>query len=340
MIHSRHGCPPAVCGKTTAPLLNGDFPMPTPDPPELPRPKRDHRLSVPEGRVSFDLTLGRNRVRLLDLPTLWEPFVEERYAPFAEAVSATQRPSLTITCKEIPANTLIPLPPPGGITVLDLERLGPGSYQIRSHWQEGWIDLRRGEGELVLSSRVWDRFAMSLENFLRVTLQLLSLESESFLLHTAAVLEKGACHFFFGPSGAGKSTATAFSLPRPALSDDMVLVDLSRATPCARAVPFFMVYPPEKRLRGSFPIRGAFRLRQDSTDFLERLELARAVATISASVPFVHELGLSHVGLTELVVKLCNAAPVFDLHFTRSARFWKLIDALPQTLWASGSSQK
>ncbi len=52
------------------------------------------------------------------------------------------------------------------------------------------------------------------------------------------------------------------------------------------------------------------------------------MATVSASIPFVHELGLSHEGLTALVGRLCESVPVYDLHFTRSARFWDLIDAL------------
>lgn len=296
--------------------------------PRLPRERRDYRHPVPEGCCTFDLSLGRSRVRLVDLPTAWTPFVEEHYAPFALPPGDDSTPDLVIVCREEGPRTVVPLPPPDEITVIDVQSTGRRAFRLRSHWQDGWFDLEAGRGELVLTDRLWDRFAMSVENFLRVALQLLAVENGSFLLHGAGILEDAHCHFFFGPSGAGKSTATAFSMPREALSDDMVLIDVSGEEPFACAVPFFMVYPAEKRLKGEFPIRGAFRLRQDSEDRLSRLGLARAVATVSASVPFVHELGIPHTGLTELVGRFASRVPVYDLHFTKSARFWDLIRAL------------
>ncbi|RMG44718.1 MAG: hypothetical protein D6718_09460 [Acidobacteria bacterium] len=285
---------------------------------------RDRRQPVPPGRTTFELTLGRLRVRLVDLPTSWDPFVTEQYAPFAEVPQPGREADLVVRCREEPG-TFVPLPPPGEITRLLLEREGPRRFSVRSHWQKGYLDLDRGEGELVLGDRVWDRFSMSVENYLRIAAQLAAIEKGAFLLHTAGVLHRGRVYLFFGPSGAGKSTATALSAPREALSDDMVLVDTA-APVTAHAVPFFMVYPPEKRLRGAWPVAAALRLRQAAEDRLERLSPARAVATVAASVPFVHELGLSHEGLTRLVAAFCREVPVCDLHFTKSARFWRVLE--------------
>jgi len=288
-------------------------------------PVRDRRLPVPEGRTTFELPLGRLRVRLIDLPTRWDPFVVEQYAPFAEPPGAEREPDLVVRCRE-GRGSFVPLPPEGEITRLLLEREGPRRFRIRSHWQEGWVDLEEGVGELLLGDRVWDRFSMSVENFLRVVAQLAAIEKGAFLLHAAGVLDGGRAVLFFGPSGAGKSTATAFSQPRRALSDDMVLVDTSGEAVTAHAVPFFMVYPPEERVRGTFPVAAALRLRQAPEDRLEPLPLPRAIATVAASVPFVHELGLSHEGLTRLVAAFCERVPVRDLHFRKSDRFWELIE--------------
>jgi hypothetical protein len=49
------------------------------------------------------------------------------------------------------------------------------------------------------------------------------------------------------------------------------------------------------------------------------------VASVSASVPFVHELGLPHEGLTELISRLCGSVPIYDLQLTNSPRFWDVL---------------
>lgn len=285
------------------------------------------RAPVARGRVDFDLPLGPLVIRVLGLPATWDGFVAPQYLPFAEPADAARRADLVVSCRE-GEGIFVPLPPPGGATEIEVEPRGPGRYAVRSHWQDGWVDLATGTGEVLLSDRVFTRFRMSLENYLRVAGQLLSIERGCFLMHTSGILATGRCLLFFGPSGAGKSTATAMSEPRRALSDDMVLIDVSGESPAAHAVPFYGLFPPSERTRGTFPLAGAFRLRQAAEDRLERLGLARAIATVSASIPFVHELGLSHEGLTALVARLCQRIPVYDLHFTRSPRFWDLIEAL------------
>jgi len=299
----------------------------------MPPPEPTHespetlRAPVTPGRVDFDLPLGPLVVRVLGLPATWDGFVAPQYLPFAGPADPARRADLVVTCRE-GEGVFVPLPPPGGATEIEVQRQGPGRYQVRSHWQDGWLDVSSGTGEVTLTDRIFTRFRMSLENYLRVAGQLLSIERGCFLMHTSGILADGRCLLFFGPSGAGKSTATAMSEPRRALSDDMVLIDVSREAPSAHAVPFYGLFPPAERTRGTFPLGGAFRLRQADEDRLERLGLARSIATVSASIPFVHELGLSHEGLTALVARLCEKVPVYDLHFTRSPRFWDLIDAL------------
>jgi hypothetical protein len=291
----------------------------------IPGSRGDARKAAPDGYCSFELAVGPARLQLLDLPTTWDAFVTPRYGAFAVPPGAA--PDLAVRCREA-AGERLPLPPPGESTVLEVEATGPRTFRLRSHWHEAHVDVAAGTGELTLTSRRLDRLEMSVENFLRVAAQLLLVERGAFLLHAAGVLDDARALLFFGPSGAGKSTAFAFSDPRPALSDDMVVVDVSGADGAlASTVPFFMKFPPERRERGAWPVAGAFRLRQAPEDRIERLSPARAVASLSASVPYVHELGLPDERLTSLVARACGAFPVSDLHFTRSGRFWSAIGA-------------
>jgi hypothetical protein len=284
-------------------------------------------LELPTGSTSFELCLGPLRIRIERLPTTRRAFVERYYSPLAEEPGADA--DLVVRCREA-RGTVLPLPPPGGETRLQLLRESQSRFAIRSHWQDGWIDLLTGEAEIVFTSRLEIPFRMSLENFLRTACQLLLVERQAFLMHTAAVIDRAHAFLFFGPSGAGKSTATRNSAPRPALSDDMVLIDVAPLRPHAVAVPFLGTLAPDAALTGSWPIAAALRLRQSSDDRLEPLGLARAVATVSASVPFLHELGLPHEGLTRLVARFCSRVPAYDLHLTDGPGFWSLLGPLDE----------
>ncbi|TDI34069.1 MAG: hypothetical protein E2P03_03920 [Acidobacteria bacterium] len=279
---------------------------------------------LPDGLTTFDLPLGKLRIRVIDLPTTWIPFVEENYAPFAEAPSDDVTPDLAVQCTT-GHGLLVPLPSPGEVPVIELEDEGSGAYRIRSHWQDGVINVATGKGSVTFTSLEPIHLRMSLENFLRIACQLLLPARGSFLMHSAGVIDQGRCFLFFGQSGAGKSLATELSLPRRILSDDMVLVDADATPATIHAVPFFGAFPMEQRTRGAFPLAAALRLRQSEDTRIEPLRAGRAVATVSASIPFVHDLGLRHEGLLDLVTRFCNKVPVADLHFTRSDRFWSVL---------------
>jgi hypothetical protein len=283
---------------------------------------------LPPGETSLDLPFGPVRLRIKALPVPWHPFIPDHYAPFAEAVSPQHKPDLRITCREGQGDVL-PLPPPGGLTRLTIDGEGKGRYRIRSHWQDGWVDMEKRTGEIIFTDRRYVHFRMSLENYLRVASQLALVDRGAFMLHSAGILDKGRCFLLFGPSGAGKSTATANSLPRPMLSDDMVLIDVSMQPPLAHAVPFFGLFPSALKARGGRPIAAAARLRKDPEDRLRRLSRARAAVSLSASVPFVHEFGFSRDRLTDLIERFVAAVPVYDLHLTNSGRFWSLLDDIP-----------
>lgn len=163
------------------------------------------------GSTDVDFTLGPVLLRVTGLPVAWDPFIAEHYEGFATPVDPTRRPDLHVVCREEPEHVIVPLPPAGGGTVLELTQRDGGSFEIRSHWQHGTVTPAAGVAELKLTTRNYIGFRMSLENFLRISSQLLLIERGAFLVHGAGIVHDGRCFLFFGPSGAGKSTVTEFS---------------------------------------------------------------------------------------------------------------------------------
>lgn len=273
----------------------------------------------------FELPVGPVRIRIVDLPLPFPDAIARWYGDFARPAGDAM-PDLTVSC-HVGAGTVVPVPGPGGATRLEVERVDGEIVRVRSHWQDGRIDLARGDATLLLTDLEPRRLSMSFENFVRVAAQLVLLERGAFLLHASAVVDGERAIAFFGPSGAGKSTAAGLLGPRPVLTDDMIVIDARGAVPTASTVPFHMRFPLERRHRGPVPLAALLRLRQADEDRVERLPAARAVATVSASVPYVHELGLPHAGLTGLVARVVERTFVGELSFRPHAEFWSAVES-------------
>ncbi|NJN64009.1 MAG: hypothetical protein HC882_03455 [Acidobacteria bacterium] len=222
---------------------------------------------------------------------------------------------------------MLPLDQDGGPTRVDVERETATRWRVRSHWQDGSFDLKRGTGEVILTERTWDKFAMSVENFLRVMLQAAAFARESFLLHAAPIIDGDRAVLLAGPSGAGKSTAAAYALPRPALSDDLALIDLSREEPRVITVPLYQADPPGQRLRGSFPIAALVRLRQAPEDEVVPMSAA-ARSPPRARSSLARDLGYDAERLVTLTAGLAAHVPAFEARVTKSARLWELLPPL------------
>ncbi len=278
---------------------------------------------LPAGNSHVLLTIGDRSILLESLPTSWEPFVAERLVPFAKSARLDARADLHIRCREA-AGLVLPLPQPGQPTAIEVTASGE-RIVVRSHWQDGWFSPARGEGELVFHDRAWDRFGASLENYLRVLTQERALTEPRFLLHAAAVIDDERAIVLLGPSGAGKSTAVAHAAPRPAISDDIVLVELADDEPCVVAAPFHLVRDPSERPVGRFPIAAVLRLRPAEEDRLEALSPARAGAALLAALPFAEDLALPAERRLELAAQLAARVPVFEHPFTLAGRTFELL---------------
>jgi len=170
-------------------------------------------------------------------------------------------------------------------------------------------------------------FLQAVENVLRWTVADLALESEGFVLHSAGIVRQGKAFLFFGPSGAGKSTVASLSPGCPLLSDDLVLLLKRDGRFLAATTPFAGTLPQGEKHPGIFPLAGLFRLRKAPEDRLEALPRPLAVASLAAACPFVTAAADREGRLIPLLEDLTGQTPVFDLHFTKSASFWSLLES-------------
>jgi hypothetical protein len=203
---------------------------------------------------------------------------------------------------------------------------------FRSFTEQGEVDLRRGEGWLELHP------SAHVENFLRVLFAWLCLQNNAILLHSAGVIRQGRGYVFFGPSGAGKTT-TSYLAAQTAdvVSDDLTIIRLEQGRCWLYGVPFKGELSDAPRANQHAPLFGLYRLRQDTTHYLEPLSSVRGVAELVAAAPFV----VSELNLSQQLMALCQqivaTVPVQELHFSRDDGFWKVIDGLDQRLPAAAS---
>jgi hypothetical protein len=152
------------------------------------------------------------------------------------------------------------------------------------------------------------------------------------LLHSAAVAHNNSGYLFLGQGGAGKSTAAALSrsVGAEVLSDDLSFVVNSGSGDYAlEAAPGLIsrfTTNPELRPR----LRMGFRLIQDSRDMLIPLSQAAAAHLVFRSFewsPLVDDLPLGVFSLAfGTACDIARCVPCYELHFRKSADFWKLIN--------------
>lgn len=196
-----------------------------------------------------------------------------------------------------------------------------GRLQFESYFESGWVDLRRGEGQLVMAPHA------SVENFLRVVYAHLGLERNAVLVHASGMVKGGRGYVFFGPSGSGKTTTARLSNGHTILSDDMVLLRRENGAVRAYGVPFRGELPETSRSNVNVELAGLFCLRQAERHFVAPLERSKALAKLVSCVPFV----MTSPEMSQRVVALCDEVvahvPTQELHFRRDSEFWKVVEA-------------
>lgn len=269
------------------------------------------------------------RIRIDGFPVVEHPFLEEHYPGHYAVADGPAELVLAARVDEARGNVVAPPAFPGEEVRIEIEREGEHRFRLRLLRLEAEFDLAAGRGDILFTDLRYVPFRTSLENLLRIAFAQLLLRRRAFLFHSAGIVHEGKVLLFFGPSGSGKSTVTSFSRSREALSDDMVALDLSGPEPMAGRVPFFGLYPPEKRARGSFPIAAIFRLRKappEGPDRIVPLPPSVAAAHLLGSLPFVNDLGVVSPETLDLTAEVARRVPVAELWFRKRGDFWGMVE--------------
>lgn len=240
--------------------------------------------------------------------------LEQRYHEF---LASNETPDISVTLKIVPGALYIE-PKPGPWIIESSyagDRLVYCSYQER-----GEVDLITGQGFLEMDPTA------QVDNFLRTVFAWLCVTNDALLLHSAGVIRDGQGYVFFGPSGAGKTTTSRLaSKTAHVVSDDLVIIRCDESGCLLYGVPFKGELSEAPRANQQAPLRGLYRLRQDTSHYLEPIPHIKAVADLAAAAPFiVREKHLSDQ-LMQVCSKIAKCVPVQQLHFKRDDGFWKVI---------------
>jgi len=240
--------------------------------------------------------------------------LEQRYHEF---LGSNETPDISITLKIVPGALYIePKPGPWIIeSSYEGDRLVYRSYQ-----EQGEVDLINGQGYLEMDPKT------QVDNFLRTIFAWLCVMNDALLLHSAGVIRDGLGYVFFGPSGAGKTTTSRLaSKSGHVVSDDLVIISCGVNKCTLHGVPFKGELSEAPRANQQAPLKGLYRLRQDTSHYLEPIPHIKAVADLVAASPFiVREKQLSEQ-LMKVCSKIAKCVPVQQLHFKRDDGFWEII---------------
>jgi hypothetical protein len=282
------------------------------------------RLLDPFGPYSTVLGIGPLEMALEGLSESQAEKLERRYRTFM--VDAPGRPDVRIRLHRAGVGHFLKERRGGLPETYRLEsRRAPGRLEVWSYEFAGRLEAATGSAALAVVEESGDRFDRGLENFLRVLTASYILERGGLLLHASGVVRDGAAHLFFGPSGRGKTTVTLLSPDDIVLSDDLSLIVRNGGRYEAAGIPFGMAHHHVPDSRDSFPIGSLNSLVQSKEIRREPLSGARAMAELSASLPFVmQETGQSGRAL-EVVERLLSSVRAYRLWFRKDPSFWSLV---------------
>ena len=231
----------------------------------------------------------------------------------------------------------IPFPPPAGqknvAAVIDIyspknakkERIrhvssrkpaitGEGEYN-------GTFNIHSLTGRIIIGGR---NPGTILLNFLTQVFSELVLADNGILLHSACVIKNNKAYIFYGISGAGKSTVCRFSPGCAIASDDLTALRIIHGRFRAWGIPQLDRFPPPPS-HGPYPVKGLFLLKKGPGNRLVSIHGSTAIAT--ALTIKNGRFDSERIGkMLELLAKLTDHVPSYELQFRKDSSFWKCID--------------
>ncbi len=218
-------------------------------------------------------------------------------------------------------------------TLLKTKTLGPdGAFDIANGLISGHYDRKTCQGHIRAKG------ALTRGLLMRVMEQIFyqafhsarqAAGSETFLVHSSAVIAKGSGFLFVGPSEAGKTTAALNSSAHHVLGDEMTLVLPQPAGPLIEGTPFNGTF--KTKSPGTAPLRAVFLLKQGPEHRILPMDPAEAASHIAGEI--VPPVGLDQIPgpntlpeMVELAAGILEKVPVFQLEFLPDPGFWAVID--------------
>lgn len=189
----------------------------------------------------------------------------------------------------------------------------------------GRIDPWQAWGSLTINSSQPQADA---EYFLRAACALFSFENGGLLFHAAGVVRNEKAYLFFGHSGSGKTTVASFSPEGTVLNDDLVLLMPNQGIWWAYPTPFWNAADAPAPSSPA-PLVGLYRLKQDRSVFLERMEPGVAVAEMLSNAPLISADASRSRELIQRCQAILAAVPAHALHFQTNDSFWRVISTSP-----------
>lgn len=144
------------------------------------------------------------------------------------------------------------------------------------------------------------------------------------LIHSSCVIEQSGAHIFAGQSGAGKSTAARLSAPRPLLSDEATLVQITPNEIVVHNSPFRseMTSSGDTKIA---PLASIQLLHQSLQNNRVKVRNSDAILQLMDKVFYWVYSPEETKAILRLLRILVDKVPAYELYFKKDNTFWELI---------------
>jgi hypothetical protein len=304
------------------------MPSAVPDPTPPPSPEDLEQLPAFADGRRLRLDVSGLILEFDGLPADLAAAMEKRLAPFANR-DLEPAPTLRVAVRDAGRpHYLAPSPEATSRPYRLSIQHQDDAFRLVAHGFAGWFRLHPGEGTLALCHGSFDPPERALENYMRACVAWAAHDRGGFLIHSASIVrDDGLAYLFFGASGAGKSTLAEMTPKGRVVSDDLtVVLPGPNGKLHVAGAPFRGTYSGGEPVTGLYPIHSAYRLRQDTRDYVVQPPRAVALADLMANLTFVVDQVGRIPGLADRLATRLGAVPTYELHFRRDPGFWGAIE--------------